>query len=198
MDIRTMADKIQALMAQGKTLEEAIGLTMTKAPSTKRTGDKLQELKEMRDLSDLRAARKIAYASLSKSKNRPEAVARYKAEIEAATERLNELLAEVNAAEIPWKKALELGDTVDGAFQFFIQDMEQLVNKELDKLTTGLTKAQIKASLMKMTRKVPSRIPEDLRACAQTRVEHNDMRVITLIQKIWLIEEIRNKTGKGG
>ena len=46
---------------------------------------------------------------------------------------------------------------------------------------------------MKMPKEVTEAIPTELKACAANRIAHNDMRVITFVQKMRLVEELRKE-----
>lgn len=190
--------KVMELVKQGKSPEEAMlevlkgeesRVKVSKA-SSPRIADRVAYIQGLNSIQEVRKARKTAYAKKSKSKDKPEACDRYEKEIEAATAKLNELLAEVNSAECPWKKALELGETVDGALQYFVQDLEAETEKAWDSIS-GHTKAEIKV-FCQGAQVTDSLIPDELKETFNTRVEHKDQRLISLVQKAQSLEDLKS------
>lgn len=182
---QSQAEKIKALMAGGKSLEEALTEVTQKNPRV--TIDRLAYIKELNNIQELRIARKTAYAKKSKAKDKPETLAKYQAEIDLATERLNDLIADVNAAEVPWRRALELGETPEGAVQYALSTIETTL-EDFFKTAKG-TKAQIK----ELTRKTAPNIdfvPEELKAAFQERLDHMDQRVQVAASKYNLMTAI--------
>ena len=151
----------------------------------------------MTSISEVRKARKIAYAKKSKSKDKPEAVARYEQEIQTATDKLTQMLQVVNSSETPWKTALEMGETVDGALQLFIQDLEQEVEAEWKELGKGYTKAQVKTFCQSrdISQVAKDLIPEPLQETFNNRLANKDQRLKTLAQNWQGMMDI--KAGKG-
>lgn len=190
--IKEMADKIEALVAGGKTMAEALA-EVVPLKATRTRIDRIAYIESLDNLKDLRSARKTAYAKKSKAKGKPEAEARYNQEIEVATRKLNELASQINSATYPWKKALELGDTPEGALQFLIQDLEQESKAKLDYLTKAMdpvpTKAEIK-TFVAQSKVATDFIPEELRAAFRRRLESRDQRVYTLAQRMQAIEDL--------
>lgn len=180
------AQKIQELMNQGMTLEEALTVVTTKVPRSQI--DRVALIKSMTSLVELRKARKTAYAKKSKSKDHPEAVERYQKEIEAASDRLNELIASINSSETPWLTALQLGDTPDGALQYFITSLEQEVQSFFE--TAPFTKSQLK-SLTQNTRVTQDFIPRDLLEPFQRRLANRDQRIQTLAARYSLMRDFK-------
>lgn len=195
-------EKILELMAQGVKPEEAIQQVLQEEETkikVKGAGrqviDRIAYIQGLTNIQEVRKSRKIAYAKQSKSKDKPEALARYKKEVEVATTRLNELMAEVNQAECPWRKAIELGETVDGAIQFYIQDLENQVAGDWEKAGKGATKAQIKVFCQKATINLEL-VPEELRASAKSRIDRKDMRLISTLQKAQALKDLEAGTRK--
>lgn len=182
---QSQAEKIKALMAGGKSLEEALTEVTQKTPRV--TIDRLAYIKELNNIQELRIARKTAYAKKSKAKDKPETLAKYQAEIDLATERLNELIADVNAAEIPWMRALELGETPEGAVQYALSAIEATL-EDFFKTAKG-TKAQIKELTRKTTPNIDF-VPEELKAAFQGRLDHLDQRVQVAASKYNLMTAI--------
>jgi hypothetical protein len=88
---KKLADQVEALMKDGKSMAEALQAVLPK--STGRAGiDHVALINSMNNLEELRKAKKTAHAKKSKSKDKPEAAARYQLEIDAATARINELI----------------------------------------------------------------------------------------------------------
>ena len=183
----TQAQKIQELMTnQNMTLEEALTVVNTKVPRSQI--DRVALIKAMTSLTDLRKARKTAYAKKSKSKDHPEAAERYQKEITAAADRLNELIALINSADTPWKVALEYGDTPDGALQYFITSLEQEVQVFFN--TTPFTKSELK-SLLQKTKIRQDFIPDDLVEPFQRRLANRDQRLQTLAARYTLMSSFK-------
>lgn len=187
--VTSQAEKITALLAEGKTLEEALAVTSLK---TKRESvDRIEYISNLASLEELRLARKTAYAKKSKSKDKPEALARYQAEIDLASSRINELIAEINESQVPWMRAIELGETADGSVQYFLTDTELEVNEYFEKAVG--TKAQIKA----LTRQTPPNtdfVPDELKDAFIRRLGNQDQRVQVLASRYNLMEGL--KAGK--
>lgn len=181
------AEKIQQLMAEGKTLEEALQLTSQKAK--KNPIDRISYIQALENISELRKARKTAYAKKSKSKDKPETLERYQKEIDVSTERLNQLLAEVNSSETPWKKALELGETPEGAIQYFLTSLE--AESEAYFATVDIPKSQIK-SLLNKTVIQTEFVPEELREPFAKRLESRDQRVRASAVRHQLMENLKS------
>lgn len=182
---QSQADRIKELMAGGKSLEEALTEVTQKTPRV--TIDRLAYIKGLNNIQELRIAKKTAYAKKSKAKDKPETLAKYQAEIDLATERLNELIADVNAAEVPWMRALELGETPEGAVQYALSSIEATLD-DFFKTAKG-TKAQIK----ELTRNTPADIdfvPEQLKTAFQERLDHMDQRVQVAASKYNLMTAI--------
>ena len=184
---QSQADRIRALMTEGKSLEEALTEVAQKTPRV--TIDRLAYIGGLDNIQELRIARKTAYAKKSKAKDKPETLAKYQAEIDLATERLNDLIAEVNVAVVPWRKALELGETPEGAVQYFLFEIETQV-EEFFKTAKG-TKAQVK----ELTRKTAPSIdfvPDQLRVAFQERLDHSDQRVQVAASKFNLMNDLKD------
>lgn len=179
-----MAEKVQKYMAEGKTLQEA--LTLATAKTGRQTIDRVAYIKGLTNLVEIRKTRKTAYAKRSKAKDKPETMAKYQLEIDAASVRLNELLAEVNSAECPWKKALEYGETTDGALQYFINEIETEVSEKIDKL--GLSKAKLKA-LLQATIPDTEFVPEELLESYTRRIKNRDQRLCVLSQRVQFLKD---------
>jgi hypothetical protein len=192
-----MAEKIEGLLKEGKTMAEALSLVVTAVKPVRATVDRVALINSMNNISDLKAARKTAYAKKSKSKERPEALERYQNEIDTATARINEIIAEVNASECPWKKALEYGDTPDGALQYYIQDKEKEVEGEFADLLAGFekqpTKAEIKA-FTSVAKVATNWVPEVLRPSFERRLRNRDQRVYTLALRVQSLQDLRDGT----
>lgn len=192
---KAQAAQIQELMAQGLSLEEALSKVTTK--KGRERIDRIAYIQGLNNISELRKARKTAYAKKSKSKDKPEAAARYEEEIKEATNRLNEVLAEVNASPIPWKAALEHGDTEDGALQLFIQDLEKEVDEAWEKFLGAMdpkpTKAEVKV-FTQGTTITDATIPDELKGVYNKRISNRDQRLYSLAQKAAALKEAQEGT----
>lgn len=192
-----LAKRVEALVKSGKSLQEALQVALgeVKAPVPAGRIDHIAYIASLRDLPEVRRVRKIAYAKISKSKGKTEAIARYKLEIVEADKKLNELLAEVDGAEVPWMKAMELGENAAGAFNFYLGDYEAGVEAELKdlKLKANLTNAQLKAALQVTKVLVPNDVPEVFREVILQRINNGDMRLITIARKAAFVLSLKVK-----
>jgi hypothetical protein len=187
--------KVQALLAEGKSLGEALAIIMKEAEASKPAGygarrDTIGYLSTSNDLYDIKRLKNIAKAKISKSKNLPDSIARYKKEIEAADKRINELTRIINSADEPWKKAMEFNEPAKSAFTYYLNSLKDKVDAECDKLTKGWTRAQVKAALLNITPVIPEESPEELKPIWKERIEHQDMLVITVARKISLTKKL--------
>ena len=146
--------------------------------------DTVGYLDKLENIPEVRRVKKIAYAKISKSKGKEDAIARYKLEIEKADEVLNRLLADVNSAEEPWKRAMELGESADAAFNYYLTSYTANIEAAVKIKSKGLTNAQVKAALQVLKATVPDDLPEILKATWERRVENQDMMLITLSKKV--------------
>lgn len=201
MNTKLVAERISKMMAEGKTLEEALQVIQTEeaAKSTTKVVDRVAWITEIDNISELRNAIKIAFAKKSKSKDKPEAFARYEKEIKSGQAKLNELLALISKETegVRWLKALELGESLDGAIQWFIQDRENIVNEQLEELLKGVSKAEQHRKIVAMSTETPESFKERLSNvdgaldAFERRAVSGDQRVVTLIKKVNLEESLR-------
>ena len=187
-----LATKVQEMVVSGMTLEEALASVLADITPSSSTGakrDNIAYIKGLRDIPEVKRCRKIGYAKISKSKGKEEAIARYRVEIATADEILNGLLEEVNSAEIPWMKAMELGESAASAFNYYLQPLtEQLEEKVLERSKT-MTKAQVKAELLTIKPSVPKDSPKVFEEVWKTRIANQDMMVITLARKVAFVNK---------
>jgi len=184
------ANQIQELLNKGYSLAQAITLVGVATHNTTTKRDTIEFLKTCNDISEVRRLRKIAYAKISKSAGKADAIARYQKEIEAADRRLNELMADVYSAATPWKRAMELGMDADGAFNIFLQDYKEQVDKSAESIakTLKLTNAAFKTEVNSMKSELVD-IPEELLESAGKRVRNNDMQVVTVLKRAAFIRK---------
>jgi hypothetical protein len=185
------AEKIKNLMAEGKTLEEALSLTSQKAK--KDPIDRIAYIQGLNNIAELRKARKTAYAKKSKSKDKPETLARYQQEIDVATDRLNTLISEVTSAEVPWQKALELGETPEGAIQYFLGSIEK---ESEDYLREAGIKKSILKTLLQNTVIHLEFVPTELAEAFQKRIDSRDQRVRAAAVRYQLMTDLKAGTVK--
>ena len=188
-DKMTLEEALQKVWAEAFTASQKSQAMVSRSGQPKK--DNIAYIQSLTDLPEVRRVKKVAYAKKSKSKNNPEAVARYEQEIKAAEDKLNELLALVNSAETPWLKAKELGEPVEGQFNYFLLPYEEKLNDQVDAIAAKrkLTKAQVKAALLAIKPEVPEDIPEELKAAMQTRIDNKDMRVVTVARKAAFVKK---------
>lgn len=191
--------KINELTANGMELEAALFQVLTEAETKiqarpqvgTQKRDHIAYIESLKNLPEIRRVRKVAYAKISKSKGKEEAIARYHKEVDAATAKLNELLAEIDRSETPWLKAKEFGEDKDSQLNYWVRQQEELLEDKLEALAKkGLTKAQIKAKVTEAKVDL-SVVPEELRATAQDRISRKDMRVQTVIKKMAVVNEAK-------
>lgn len=185
------AEKIKSMMAEGKSLEEALSLTSQKVK--KDPIDRIAHIQGLNNIAELRKARKTAYAKKSKSKEKPETLARYQQEIDVATERLNTLIAEVTSAEIPWQKALELGETQEGSIQYFLNSIEK---ESEDYIREAGIKKSILKTLLQNTVIHLEFVPDELAGAFQKRLESRDQRVRAAAVRYQLMLNLKDGTVK--
>jgi DNA repair exonuclease SbcCD ATPase subunit len=189
-NVERITAKVQELMATGKTMQEAMQEVLTAELKPTTAKDNVGKIKELRNLPELRRVKKIAYAKISKSKGKEDSIARYKEEIKACETRINELIAEITASEVPWKKSMELGEDAAGALNYFLADYKTKIEEELGKKTKGMTNAKIKSALQETKATVPQDIPEELKAPLMNRIERGDMLVITLCKTVSFLQTL--------
>ena len=162
-----------------------------KTPTPRR--DNLTYISTLRNIPEVRRLKKIAYAKISKSKDKPEAVDRYRKEVAQADEVLNQLLAEIAADKTPWKKALELGEDEAAAFNYFLQDYKDKIDDELKELAKAknLTNAEVKAELQKTKLVIPTAVPKELREAMAERIKRGDQMVQTVAKKAAYIKALK-------
>lgn len=191
--------KINELTANGMELEAALFQVLTEAETKiqarpqvgTQKRDHIAYIESLKNLPEIRRVRKVAYAKISKSKGKEEAIARYHKEVDAATAKLNELLAEIDRSETPWLKAKEFGEDKDSQLNYWVRQQEELLEDKLEaRAKKGLTKAQIKAKVTEAKVDL-SVVPEELRATAQDRISRKDMRVQTVIKKMAVVNEAK-------
>lgn len=192
--------KINELTANGMELEAALFQVLTEAETKiqarpqvgQQKRDHIAYIESLTNLPEIRRVRKVAYAKISKSKGKEEAIARYKKEVDAATAKLNELLAEIDRSETPWLKAKEFGEDKDSQLNYWVRQQEELLEDKLETYAKkgNLTKAQVKAKVTEAKVDL-SVVPEELRATAQDRISRKDMRVQTVIKKMAIVNEAK-------
>lgn len=197
INYETLTTKYEALIKSGMTQEEALKSLVTEASQKTTTSnprrDQVAYIESLNSIPETRKARKIAYAKISKSKGKPDAIARYQLEIKAADKKLNELITEVENAPEPWKKAMELGEDAKGALTYFINSYKDKVDTDLDKKTKSKTRAEVKAALLKLTPSIPSDFPEILKDAASERVNNGDMMLVTVFRKVAYLKSLTKK-----
>ncbi len=203
MSNEKILSRVKELMDAGTTMEEALAKALdevvkaTPVARTAMTADaRIAWISGIQDLQELRRAIKVAFAKKSKADKDPVKVARYNAEIKAGQEQLNTLMAEVNNAQDPMKKAQELNESKSGLVQIYLGIKESKVGDLKDyRDSKKLTNAELKALILKLDPKTPESVENELRIYGEAvlktyneRVEHGDQRVIKLNRAIRLLE----------
>lgn len=189
-----MTKKVEALVKSGKSLQEALEVVLAEIVKPVAVGriDHVAYIKGLRNIPEVKRVRKIAYAKISKSKGKVEAIARYKLEIEEADKKLNELLAEVDAAASPWEKSMELGEDAAAAFNYYFLTLKINYDMQMEfvKKQKSMTNAQLKAALQDTKVAIPSSVPKVLQPVMLDRINNGDMMVITTAKKVSLISKL--------
>lgn len=203
MNTNEMSNKIKELMEKGgKSLEEALAIVMKEVVPSNKILDRVAHMRSMTNLSELRNAIKIAFAKKSKSKDNPEAIKRYDLEVKAGQDRLNELLAEIDQHEHRCLRALELGESPEGAVQLWLEDMEARTNRDMEDhiLESRASRASVRRSIGDQKTATPESVKENLDRhdkrllpIYENRLSRGDQRVATLNRKIHLMESLKNK-----
>ena len=197
--ISLQAKEIERLLKEGKTTEEALLLTAHMIPRTQVIGDRIEYIKNLQSISAVRKALHGAQAKLSKSLGKPEQETRYREEIAVAKDKLNELLAIVNADPDPLNRALEMGEDPSGLVQRVIEDEEKEINSQLEKVKEAMkwTKKQLKNQINSCSSQTPEQIVGKLSNVSsmvlgiyENRANGGDQRVITLNKKIQLLNKL--------
>lgn len=190
-----MASKIEEMLANGVSLQEALDLVVKEEKAATKPFNKIEDrvtwIYELNNISELRLAIKSAFGKKSKAKTAGQSakVEKYQLEVESGQKKLNELLAEVGKAEVRYIKALELGEDIKGAAHLYLTDLASLVETKIAKL--DLTNAAIKREVQKHQPSFPKNTPEELRQSIQQRLDNGDMMVNTLFKKVAFIQEVQ-------
>jgi uncharacterized protein YoaH (UPF0181 family) len=194
---KALADNVARLMAEGKSLEEALTIALADQPGDSKTHHSLEGIKSMTDLQELRRIRKVAFAKISKGSKNATTMASYHEEQTAASERITELLKEIKASASPWEKAKAYNEDLSGITQIFLDSYQKTLNDKLDKAINGkLTKVAIKG-LIARSKMTTSLVPKELEAGLLVRAKANDQRVVTLLRMNGLVDQIKaNRAAK--
>jgi hypothetical protein len=187
------AVRIQELMDEGASLTEALA----KVLGNTKPGivDRIEWISSLESIGEVRTARKIAFAKKSKAKEGSEQRAKYSREAAAGAKRLNELLTEVDKAEHPWKKSIELGEFPSGATQLYIRELDEEVQGLMEG-TGDISKSKLKDLLNKYPTSVPARVfsdlaeHEDVLQVYKERTDHLDQRVLGINKKLNCIADL--------
>lgn len=197
MNTKLVAERMTKMMAEGKTLEEALQIIQSEEKvSNGKVEDRTTWIATLDNISELRNAIKIAFAKKSKSKDKPEAKARYEGEIKAGQAKLNQMLGVIaqETEGVRWIKALELGESLEGSIQWFVQDRENIVNELLEEMFSSISKAELHRKIVAQSSATSEETKERLNTvdgaldAFEKRLVANDQRVITLVKKINLTE----------
>jgi len=186
-----LAKRIEELMAEGKTLAEALAECKVKSGGTRKREkieDRVAYIKGLNNITEVRKASKAAFAKRAKAKDTA-AEDRYGDEIRAARERLEELNEMIMTADDPLAKAIELGEDPSGVVQRMLDTYKGLD----DRLSEALRKIDMPKKTAKTLMKnipadqIPQEIVEKLNKLGpeylpiyQQRVKRNDQRCITV------------------
>lgn len=193
-----MASRIKELMADGKTMEQALAEINTKAPGfgTRQVADRVEWIKTIDSISELQKAIKTAFAKKSKAKGE-DALKRYEAEIKAGQAHMNELMAQVNTAADPIAKGIELGASEGWVLQRIIDDQEAKVTTEMDARATkaGISKKTLKGLVNLAPEATPDSLHDVLAKAGsqfleayEARRAKGDTRITTLNKRVYWTE----------
>lgn len=193
-----MADQIKELLDKGISLEEALKQAMPKKVVAPRptSVDRIALMQEENNIESLRKRIKIAFAKKSKAKGTA-SEDRYQTEIQEGQARLNELLAEINKADDPIAKALELGEAKGTILQMLIKRLEERADISLEdyRVDKNLSAKALKEKINSQgIDPVPEAIAEEFDhydpaflAIFSDRAKRNDQRCQTLVRKYNLL-----------
>lgn len=190
-----MSKKIEELVKSGKTMEEALKEIMTPATMTTKV-DRVEWIKSLATMTELKDALHKAHAKKSKSKGTP-AEARYQLEIDTAKARLKEFREVIDSSEDPVAKAVELGEELKTVVQKFISIMDAKYSKELQlyKESYALSNVKIKELLGKQDSITPGTLADSLSRLGKeyldeynAQLNNGNQWITTLNKKVHLVE----------
>lgn len=193
MNPRVKARKIVELVKEGMSVEEASLQVLEEiAEEFGPITDRVEWIKGLKTLDELRRAKKSAHGKKSKAVSE-EKKAKYQAEIEAADMRMNEIIARSSKEADPIKSLIELGESPKVVLHNWIRGKEEELKEKLG--TLGLSKNRIKALAADQPAQTPPSIQEELRQYDEAlvdlyeqRLERCDQGVIAINRKTRLIE----------
>lgn len=153
LNYNEMSKRIEELMKEGKTLEEALKVVaapvVTVASTRLSSDERTKFINGLTDLQELKAHRKTAFAKVSKAKSakKDEAIERYQAEVKMINARINEVMAEIDKAEKDWVKAREYNMEVSTRVQRFLVYVDSALEQALVKVQKDMSKAAFKAKV---------------------------------------------------
>jgi len=185
---KEMVKRVKSLMEEGKSLETAIEIAAEELIEGLNPSNRIDWIKGLTNISEVRKAIHRAHAKKSKSKDKE----KYEKEIEAGYERLNELLAEADKSENPIKAMLEGGEEPSKVLHHWLRDKENEIKRELDQMKVSNNKR--KELINKQPTNTPKCLIEELRGIApdlvklyQDRVTRKDQGVLALNRKTRLL-----------
>jgi hypothetical protein len=191
MTTLTKEERLVALQAEGKSLEEALEIIIKEyAPAPIK--DKVKYIQQLNDISEVRLMVRRAHAK--KSKSEKEATKeRYQLEVDAGNKRLNELLSKANE---DITELIKLGESPRKLLHRWIRNREAELKVSIEKMEG--TRNQKKELFNAQPVDTPKSIITELKGIHpdmvdeyQDRVKRNDQGVIALNRKVRVLETVK-------
>jgi|ADurb_Cas_03_Slu_FD_contig_31_2994912_length_1286_multi_2_in_0_out_0_1 hypothetical protein len=191
LNSKEIVAKATELMKEGKTMEEALQAALADAlkGAPKLQGDRLETMSNLRDIQELRKAIKSSNGMKSKMNKNTQAVERYTAQIKAGQSQLKALMDEINSAEDPFAKAIELNADATDLLNMWLKKK----NSEVDAMFKArkeekkLSNDDAKSIRNMMSSETPEAIAKELKAISeavyeayQDRLKRNDQWIATI------------------
>lgn len=195
MDIKSVARRIDELVRGGMSPVEAAETALRESVVPATHNERIKYIQGLEDIALLRDLNKRAHAKLSsekRGKNKPEAIARYTAEVEATKERLKFLAAKAESSEAGLEELIKLGATTSTVIQAWLTKKEGLIAPQLKELKRrkGWTNPQLKAAVGVASSQLPEVFVTELKKLGDEyldnvtqRLERGDQRVIAVVRK---------------
>ncbi len=194
-----VAQKVLDLVNGGMSLEEALNKALNEEIATRpRAEDRPEWIKTLSTIREVRDAMHVAAASLSKARKAGSepAIRRYQETIENGKKRMEEFRLEIEKAEDPVKKAIELGEEPNGVLQLWIAQKEKELEVEVLRKKGNRSNKVIKAFINELDPSTPPQIIQELKqlgeeylAQYEIRVKHGDIRILTLNRRCKFVNQ---------
>jgi hypothetical protein len=194
METRQMAERVQLLVSEGMSMEKALQKVLgEKQPTTRDT--RLDWIQQTENIQLLQEQAHKSHAKKSKTihgtKDKPEVVAIYQAEIDACNARIQELKAKVSS-DNPLQDLIKLGAKPSTVVQYWLKATEEKAEERYNefKKKNKLTNKDAKQLCLKASKDLPevfnkelASIGKDYLANVVDRLGRNDQRILALVRK---------------